>query len=198
MQTRLFITLCLAFSAMAATAPEKTAVSIVGDAFHINGEPTYEGRTWNGHKVEGLLLNSRMVQGTFDDLNPRDRARWAYPDTGKWDADRNTREFLAAMPEWRKHGLLAFTLNLQGGSPQGYSKDAAVAQLGLQRRRRAARRLPGPARTHPRPGRRAGHGRHPRLLLLRPGRAAEGRGGRRRGDRRGDATGCSTRATATC
>ncbi|HMJ91710.1 MAG TPA: hypothetical protein VK530_17945 [Candidatus Acidoferrum sp.] len=25
------------------------------------------------------------------------------------------------MPEWRKHGLLAFTINLQGGSPQGYS-----------------------------------------------------------------------------
>ena len=48
---------------------------------------------------------------------------WAYPDTGKWDAERNTREFLAAMPEWRRHGLLAFTLNLQGGSPQGYSKD---------------------------------------------------------------------------
>jgi hypothetical protein len=27
------------------------------------------------------------------------------------------------MPEWRKHGLLAVTLNLQGGSPQGYSRD---------------------------------------------------------------------------
>jgi hypothetical protein len=26
------------------------------------------------------------------------------------------------MPEWRKHGLLAFTINLQGGSPEGYSK----------------------------------------------------------------------------
>jgi hypothetical protein len=26
------------------------------------------------------------------------------------------------MPEWRKHGLLAFTVNLQGGSPQGYSR----------------------------------------------------------------------------
>ncbi len=26
------------------------------------------------------------------------------------------------MPEWRKHGLLAITVNLQGGSPQGYSK----------------------------------------------------------------------------
>ena len=27
------------------------------------------------------------------------------------------------MPEWRKHGLLSFTINFQGGSPQGYSKD---------------------------------------------------------------------------
>jgi hypothetical protein len=27
------------------------------------------------------------------------------------------------MPEWRRHGLLAFTLNLQGGSPQGYSRE---------------------------------------------------------------------------
>jgi hypothetical protein len=26
------------------------------------------------------------------------------------------------MPEWRRHGLLAFTINLQGGSPQGYSQ----------------------------------------------------------------------------
>ena len=44
-------------------------------------------------------------------------ARWKYPDTGQWDAERNTREFLAAMPEWRRHGLLAFTINLQGGMP---------------------------------------------------------------------------------
>lgn len=101
----------------------RTGVSIVGDAFHINGRPTYEGRTWNGHKVEGLLLNSRMVQGIFDDLNPETVSKWNYPGTGKWDAERNTREFLAAMPSWREHGLLSFTINLQGGSPQGYSKD---------------------------------------------------------------------------
>ncbi|MCI0455516.1 MAG: hypothetical protein L0Z62_00885 [Gemmataceae bacterium] len=100
----------------------KTEVAIRGDMFLINGRPTYEGRTWKGQRVEGLLFNSRMVQGTFDDLNPKTRSMWAYPDTGKWDAERNTREFLAAMPEWRKHGLLAMTLNLQGGSPQGYSK----------------------------------------------------------------------------
>jgi hypothetical protein len=68
-------------------------------------------------------MNSRMVQGVFDDLNPATAGRWAYPDTKRWDPARNTREFVAAMPEWRKHGLLAFTINLQGGSPQGYSKD---------------------------------------------------------------------------
>jgi hypothetical protein len=101
----------------------KTTVSIVGDAFHINGRPTYEGRTWRGHKIEGLLMNSRMVQGIFDDRTPETVGKWAYADTGKWDAERNTREFLAAMPEWRRHGLLGFTINLQGGSPQGYSKE---------------------------------------------------------------------------
>jgi hypothetical protein len=103
--------------------PRRTAVSIHGDAFHINGRPTYEGRTWNGKKIEGLLLNSRMVQATFDDLNPETVGKWKYPDTERWDAERNTREFIAAMPEWRKHGLLAFTVNFQGGSPQGYSQD---------------------------------------------------------------------------
>ena len=116
----------LAFAAAAYSqepSPRKTAVAIRGEAFTISGEPTYKGRTWNGKKIEGLLLNSRMVQATFDDLNPETVSKWQYPDTKKWDADRNTREFVAAMPIWRKHGLLAVTLNLQGGSPQGYSKD---------------------------------------------------------------------------
>ncbi|HXG09758.1 MAG TPA: hypothetical protein VNK04_08210 [Gemmataceae bacterium] len=100
----------------------KTEVSIQGDAFLINGKPTYAGRTWKGHRVEGLLFNARLVQGIFDDLNPETRPMWAYPDTKRWDPERNTREFLAAMPAWRRHGLLAFTINLQGGSPQGYTK----------------------------------------------------------------------------
>ena len=88
----------------------------------INGKVTFAGRTWRGHRIEGLLPNSRMVQGVFDDLNAETRGRWAYPDTGTWDPDRNTREFVAAMRAWRAHGLLAFTINLQGGSPEGYSK----------------------------------------------------------------------------
>ena len=94
-----------------------TIVTIAGDEFLINGKPTYEGRVWDGQRVEGLLMNSRMVQGIFDDENPETRHLWAYPDTGEWDPERNTREFVATMPAWRDHGLLSFTIDLQGGGP---------------------------------------------------------------------------------
>jgi hypothetical protein len=113
-----------AYHQAAPVAPARgTAVSIKGDSFLINGQPTLKGVRWRGYRVEGLLPNSRMVQGVFDDLNPETRGRWAYPDTRAWDPQRNTREFVAAMAGWRRHGLLAVTLNLQGGSPEGYSKD---------------------------------------------------------------------------
>ena len=36
----------------------KTEISIVGDDFHINGAPTYESRFWQGHRIEGLLLDA--------------------------------------------------------------------------------------------------------------------------------------------
>jgi hypothetical protein len=97
----------------------KTHVSIQGEKFLINGEPTFKGRTWEGQSVEGLLPNARLVQGVFDDLNPETAVRWDYPD-GEWDPNRNTNEFVAAMDEWRAHGMLGFTVNLQGGSPMGY------------------------------------------------------------------------------
>ena len=117
----LALALLTTISAGAADAPRRTAVGIDGRAFVINGMPTYAGRTFRGMKVDGLLMNSRMVQGIFDDRNPQTRKNWDYPD-GPWDPDRNTREFLAAMPAWRGAGLLSFTINLQGGSPRGYSK----------------------------------------------------------------------------
>jgi hypothetical protein len=118
----LFLAAFLSVSFLTETVfSQSTKVSIQGDKFFINGKPTFEGRSWNGVEVEGLLPNSRMVQGVFDDLNPETVSKWDYPD-GKWDANRNTDEFIAAMPEWRKHGLLAFTINFQGGSPEGYSR----------------------------------------------------------------------------
>jgi hypothetical protein len=121
MNRRTFLVSAAAASA-AYSASQKTSVAIDGDKFLINGKLTYPGRTFEGMKIEGLLMNSRMVQGIFDDENPETINRWKYPDTGKWDPERNTREFLAAMPVWRKHGLLSFTICLQGGSPEGYSR----------------------------------------------------------------------------
>lgn len=59
-----------------------TTLSIHGKDIYINEKPTYEGRFWNGHRIEGLLLNSRMVQAIFDDENPETRQHWVYPDTG--------------------------------------------------------------------------------------------------------------------
>jgi len=101
----------------------RTVVKIEGDKFKINGEFSYAGRVWNGISIEGLLLNARLVQGIFDDKNERTVSRWSYPDSGKWDPNRNTREFVEAMARWKEHGLLGFTINLQGGSPEGYSKE---------------------------------------------------------------------------
>jgi hypothetical protein len=112
----LLILICSCFAALA----QKTVVSIRGNQFLINGKPTYEGRSWQGNTIEGLLMNSRMVQGIFDNLSVASADTFAYPDTKKWDATRNTNEFVAAMPLWKSYGLNAFTLNMQGGSPYGY------------------------------------------------------------------------------
>jgi len=102
------------------TTKPSTIVSIKGDDFLINGKPTYEGRYWKGNKIEGLLINSRMVQGIFDNLSIESVDTFAYSDTKKWDPDRNNDEFIAAMPLWKSYGLNSFSLNMQGGSPFGY------------------------------------------------------------------------------
>lgn len=120
------------------TSNHRPVVSIKGNMFLIDGEPTYKGRYWNGNKIEGLLLNSRMVQGVFDDENPETRELFRYPDTGEWDPDRNTDEFVAAMPVWNSYGLNSFTLNMQGGSPTGYGnknwKNTAFTETGKLKR----------------------------------------------------------------
>jgi hypothetical protein len=91
MKSLFSLLIILTLPAVIAAAPlRKTAVSIVGADFHLNGRPTYEGRTWNGYRIEGLLLNCRLVQSVFDDLNPDTVHRWAYPDTGKWAARRRS------------------------------------------------------------------------------------------------------------
>lgn len=98
-----------------------TVISIDGTNFVINGQVTHKGRSWNGHSIEGLLFNSRMVQALTEDENPSTRGVWMYPDGEDFTARRNNDEFLAAMPDYRAHGLDAVGINLQAGSPQGYS-----------------------------------------------------------------------------
>lgn len=101
-------------------------VTIVGDSFHLDGNPTYTRLTGFPEadpRLAGLILNHRVVNGIFDDLTPGHAYygdgvdAWAYPDTGTWNAKRNTDSFVQAMRAWRDHGVIAFTIGLQGGNP---------------------------------------------------------------------------------
>jgi hypothetical protein len=91
----------------------------------LDGQPTYTAKSGFPHadpRLAGLLVNHRVVNGIFDDLTPqRDYDGdgvddWATP-SAPWDAARNTERFLQAMPVWREHGVIAFTIGLQGGNP---------------------------------------------------------------------------------
>jgi hypothetical protein len=87
----------------------QTQVSIDGTRFRINGELTYQGHQ---PEAQGRLMNARMVNATFNDENPTTRPEAFNP-------DENTTAFIGSMDEYRSKGVLAFTLNLQGGMP-GY------------------------------------------------------------------------------
>ncbi len=107
----------------------KTTVSIDGDRWLINGEPTHPGRKYRGWKIEGLLLNSRMANGLFDDANKLTRPLWAYPDRGEWDPERNVGELIAMLPTYRSHGMTGLPVNLQGASPLGYYRTDGIDRL---------------------------------------------------------------------
>lgn len=83
----------------------QTRVSLRDGFWHINGKPTHPGSD-----AEGLLMNVRMVNATFEDRNPETCPKG-------FDPDANTTRFLAALPDYVAHGVSAFTLCLQGGSP---------------------------------------------------------------------------------
>lgn len=103
---------------MAPAVVASSVVSIGGGvepSWLINGEPVARGSA-----AEGLLLNARLIQAIFDDSNATTRSHWAYPDTGVWDPDRNTDEFIGNLTAWYAAGLRAFTVGLQGGSPHCY------------------------------------------------------------------------------
>ncbi|MGQ9506185.1 MAG: hypothetical protein ACUVQR_14890 [Thermogutta sp.] len=85
------------------TRQSRTVVSVNGPRWLINGHVTYPNTP-----AEGLLMNVRMVNATFEDRNRTD-----------FDPEANTDRFLSYLPDYVAHGIRAITLNLQGGNP-GY------------------------------------------------------------------------------
>ncbi len=93
----------------------KTRLTIEGEKFLINEKVTYSDIDRTRPGAHGLLMNARFIQGIFDDAMAPDRfARWGH---GEWDPRANTERLIAALPEWYRYGLRAFTTGFQGGGP---------------------------------------------------------------------------------
>jgi hypothetical protein len=71
----------------------------VGTEFHYHGEVVNPDS-----EAEGTLMNSRMVNAIWDDAN------WV-----AFDADKNTSNFIAALPTYASYGLNMVAVGLQGG-----------------------------------------------------------------------------------
>ena len=102
-------------------------ISIQDGSWHLNGSITYPGTP-----AEGLLMNVRMVNSTFEDKNKPD-----------FDPDKNTNQFIQQIPDYAAHGVRAFTLNLQGGMPgyegavnSAFHPDGTLDETYLQRVKR--------------------------------------------------------------
>lgn len=78
-----------------------TKIAFQNTNWYLNDQITYPGAP-----AEGLLMNVRMVNATFEDRNRKD-----------FDPDTNTDAFIAHIPHYYAHGIRAFTLCLQGGMP---------------------------------------------------------------------------------
>ncbi len=133
---RLLIATSLTLVAFSSTSADDafrpaTRVSLEKNRWHLRGKLTNPGSI-----AEGLLLNVRMVNTTFEDRNPKTCPKG-------FDPEKNTNAFVAKVPEYVAHGINAFTLCLQGGSP-GYegalnSAYAADGSLRPDYMRRVAR-----------------------------------------------------------
>ncbi|MCB0060904.1 MAG: hypothetical protein KDE19_02270 [Caldilineaceae bacterium] len=93
----------------------ETTLSIQGEKFLCNGQLTYSEIAGSNPAAHGLLMNARFIQGIFDDkADPARFARWGHD---RWDPEAHTDNLIAALPEWYRYGLRAFTVGFQGGGP---------------------------------------------------------------------------------
>jgi CubicO group peptidase (beta-lactamase class C family) len=124
----LFLALAMAYPQLALAG--ETRVEIDGTRWLINGSPTNPGTP-----CQGLLMNVRMVNATFEDRRKPD-----------FDAEQNTDEFIAKIADYAALGVNAFTLCLQGGMPgyegaenSAFLPDGSLRQEYLQRVERVIR-----------------------------------------------------------
>ena len=84
----------------------QTSYKIRGQDFYINGAKTYAELPESDPKMQGLLFNTRFIQGIFDDRNPENRGK--YDRFGKiFSAEQNTEDLIAALPDWYQKGVRA-------------------------------------------------------------------------------------------
>lgn len=93
----------------------KTVLEIDKTRFKINGKLTYSEIKGVKENALGLLMNARFIQGIFDDKTGRER--YARFGRDHFCPDENTKELIAALPEWYRYGLRAITVGFQGGGP---------------------------------------------------------------------------------
>ncbi|MCR9295537.1 MAG: hypothetical protein NXI32_22705 [bacterium] len=98
-----FVALASAPIGLSLASDGHAQVTIEGTRWFINGKPTNADTP-----CEGLLMNVRMVNATFED---RGRV--------EFDLEKNTEESVARIGDYAACGVNAFTLCLQGGMP-GY------------------------------------------------------------------------------
>lgn len=94
MNSRFLLVALAALLATVASARAATRVSLSGTRWLIDGKPVNPGAA-----AEGLLMNVRIVNATFED---RDRT--------DFDAEANTDRFIAKIPDYAAQGVNAFTL----------------------------------------------------------------------------------------
>src|SRR5262245_52824896 len=130
------ILLLLAFTSLSPAGEEPfkpaTSIKLSSGFWMLNGKRTYAGTD-----AEGLLLNVRMVNATFEDRNPATCPKG-------FDPEKNTDGFIQKIPDYAAHGIRAFTLCLQGGTPNykgainsGYEPDGRLRPDYLKRIARA-------------------------------------------------------------
>ncbi len=107
-----------------------TRIGLRDGRWTLNERPTNPGSS-----AEGLLMNVRMVNATFEDR--------AKPD---FDPEANTDRFIARIGDYAAQGVNAFTLCLQGGMPgyegavnSAFEPDGTLREASIKRVERVIR-----------------------------------------------------------